>query len=115
MSWIEQRLNELADEGFFDDLPGSGQPIADLDAQYSPAWWAARWIQRDAARRSSESLGSRLADDVAEALALAPPQARERLEQIKGAVVAINAHLDSTLQLSDFDVDAVLIRRHWPP
>jgi hypothetical protein len=105
----------LADEGFFDDLPGSGQPIADLDAQYAPAWWAARWIQRDAARRGSESVGRRLADDVAEALALAPPQARERLVQIKGAVVSLNAHLDSALQLPDFDVDTVLIRRQWPP
>ena len=31
MSWIEERLNELAAEGYFDDLPGSGRPIADLE------------------------------------------------------------------------------------
>ena len=55
MTWIEQRLNELAAEGFFDDLPGNGEPIADLDTQYEPTWWAQRWIQRDAARQAAEA------------------------------------------------------------
>lgn len=115
MSWIEQRLNELAEEGYFDDLPGSGQPIADLDAHYSPAWWAARWVHRDAARRNSESVRTRLATDIGEALRLPAPEARQRLAQIKGAIVALNTHLDSTVQLPDFDVDSVLIRGEWPP
>ena len=114
MTWIEQRLNELADEGYFDDLPGTGRPIADLDEQYTPAWWVARWVQRDAARRDSESVRNQLADDIAEALALPAPKARERLMQIKRAVDALNAHLDSTLRLPDFDVDTVLIRKRWP-
>ena len=115
MSWIEQRLNELAEEGLFDDLPGGGQPIADLDTQYSPAWWADRWMKRDAARRGSAPLRLRLEGDVAAALALPRPAARERLQQIKSAVGALNFHLDSPLQLPDFDVDTVLIRREWRP
>ncbi len=115
MSWIEERLNELAAEGYFDDLSGSGEPIADLDAQYGPAWWAERWVKRDAARRDSESVRARLADDVGEALTLAPPEARDRLLQIKGAIRALNTHLDSARQLPDFDVDTVLIRGEWQP
>ena len=115
MSWIEERLNELAAAGYFDDLPGSGRPIADLDAQYGAAWWAERWVKRDAARRNSESVRARLAADVTEALALAPREARERLLQIKGAIGALNAHLDSALQLPDFDIDTVLIRGEWHP
>jgi len=115
MDWIEQRLSELAAEGLFDDLPGSGQPIADLDRQYSPVWWAARWVERDAARRGAESVRKRMAEDVAEALALSPSDARERLVLIKRAVDALNAHLDSSVQLPDFDVDTVLIRRQWSP
>lgn len=114
MSWIEQRLQELAEEGYFEDLPGSGRPIVDLDMPYTPAWWAARWVQRDAARRDSESVRTRLAADIGEALELPAPEARERLLQIRGAVVAINAYLDSALQLPDFDVDTVLIRKRWP-
>ena len=115
MSWIEQRLAELADEGFFDDLPGTGRPIANLDEQYSAGWWAARWVQRDAALRGSESVRRRLASDVAAALGLPKAEARQRLEQIKQAVVALNNHIDSAQQLPDFDVDDVLIRRQWPP
>lgn len=115
MAWIEQRLQELAEEGYFDDLPGSGRPIAGLDEQYTPAWWAARWVQRDAARRDSESVRTRLAADICEALELPAPEARERLLQIKDGVVTLNALLDSALQLPGFDVETVLIRKRWPP
>lgn len=114
MTWIEHRLAELADEGRFDDLPGSGLPISDLVEQYSPGWWAARWVQRDAARRDSESVRRRLATDVADALSLPRPEARQRLIHIKRAVVGLNAHLDSAQLLPDFDVDTVLIRGQWP-
>ncbi len=115
MTWIERRLEELAAEGFFEGLPGSGRPIADLEVEYSPAWWATRWVQRDAARRDSETVRRNLAQDVAAALGLARPAARERLQSIKDAVVALNAHLDSAQQLPEFDVDTVLIRGRWPP
>jgi len=114
VTWIERRLQELAEEGYFDDLPGSGRPIADLDMPYTPAWWAARWVRRDAARRDSESARARLAADLGEALELPAPEARKRLSQIRGAVVAINAHLDSAMQLPDFDVETVLIHKRWP-
>lgn len=115
MTWIEQRLSELAAEGFFDDLPGTGEPIADLDTQDSPAWWAERWVQRDAARRAAETVRGQLASDIAEALALPRAEARERLVQIQAAIAALNTHLRSTEQLTDFDVDTILIRRRWPP
>jgi hypothetical protein len=115
MSWIEQRIDDLAREGAFDDLPGSGRPIEDLDREYSPGWWAERWVKRDAARRGSEPVRNRLADDITAALLLARPAARERLLQIKGAIAVLNAHLDSTQQLPDFDVDVLLIHKQWPP
>lgn len=115
MSWIERRLEELAEDGFFEDLPGSGRPIPDLGIEYSPAWWAARWIKRDSARRDSAAMSRRLADDVAAALALEPAEARRRLATIAAAITEINVHLDSAEQLPALDVEASLIRGRWRP
>ncbi len=115
MSWIEKRLADLAAEGYFDDLPGSGQPLADLDTAYSPSWWAARWVARDAAQRDMVGMRRRLTADVAAALELPRAEARHRLEAIHAAVDEINRLLDSTDQLPNFDVDSVIIRGGWDP
>lgn len=36
--------------GEFDDLPGSGKPIPDLDRPYDPEWWAKKLIERERLR-----------------------------------------------------------------
>ena len=113
MTWIEQRLAELAEEGYFDDLPGSGRPIPDLDLIYSPTWWAARWVERDAARQQLAEMTPRLEADVAAALNLPRDQARDRLMAIRRAVAELNRLLDSHQQLPTFDVDTLLIRGRW--
>jgi len=115
MSWIDRRLDELANEGHFDGLPGSGRPIGDLDEQYAPTWWAARWIKRDAARQDADAMRRRLDADVVGALELPRPKARERLREIRDAITELNKHLDSAQQLPSLDVDLVLIRREWGP
>ena len=47
MSLVERQIREAMDRGEFDDLPGAGKPIEDLDRPYDPAWWATRWIRRE--------------------------------------------------------------------
>ncbi len=113
MSWIEQQLANLAADGYFDDLPGSGRPIEDLDVQYSPTWWAARWLERDAARQDLVTMRNRLQADVAVAAGLPVDEARDRLASISEAVRGLNRLLDSDQQLPELDVDEVLIRRTW--
>ena len=113
MSWIESHLEELANDGYFDDLPGSGLPIPDIGVEYSATWWAARWLRRDAAARDSMELRGRLADDITDALVLPRLEAHRRLHQIQRAVAELNGDLDTAQQLPTFDVDSVLIRREW--
>ncbi len=110
MSWIERRLSELAEDGYFDDLPGSGKPIPDIDTVYSPTWWATRWIERDVANESSKPMRARLERDVAEALTLPMPEARKRLAEIAAGVEELNRLLDRPQQLPTIDVDLVIIR-----
>ena len=46
----ERLIAEAQGRGEFDNVAGSGQPIADLDRSRPPGWWAARWIERERAR-----------------------------------------------------------------
>ncbi len=46
-SWIDQQIEEARAKGAFDNLPGEGKPLADLDEVYDPAWWAKKWVKRE--------------------------------------------------------------------
>jgi hypothetical protein len=45
--WVELQVQQAMRRGEFDDLPGSGKPIPDLDAPYDPDWWLKRLIERE--------------------------------------------------------------------
>src|SRR5215218_2217953 len=38
-TWVERQLREAAERGAFDDLPGAGKPIPDLDKPHDELWW----------------------------------------------------------------------------
>ena len=40
----------------FDDLPGAGKPIPDLDRERPPGWWAARLVKRERSMLRAEDL-----------------------------------------------------------
>lgn len=43
----EQRLRAAQEAGRFEQLPGKGQPLPDLDEPFDECWWLRRWIQRE--------------------------------------------------------------------
>jgi hypothetical protein len=43
----ENRIRQAIEEGHFDNLPGHGQPIPDIDEPYDPDWWVKQWIRRE--------------------------------------------------------------------
>jgi hypothetical protein len=47
----ENRIREAIEEGKFDDLPGFGKPIEDIDEPYDPDWWIKKWIRREGMSR----------------------------------------------------------------
>jgi hypothetical protein len=38
-SWIEKKIRESMEAGEFDNLPGRGEPIAELARPYDELWW----------------------------------------------------------------------------
>jgi hypothetical protein len=47
----ENRIQQAMEEGQFDDLPGAGKPIADIDEPYDPLWWVRKWVRREGLSR----------------------------------------------------------------
>lgn len=58
-SWIERQIREAQERGEFDDLPGAGQPIPDLDRPHDELWWLKRLLQREQLEVVPETLGLR--------------------------------------------------------
>ncbi len=46
-SWIEAQIRAAQDQGAFDNLPGAGKPLADLDQPHDPLWWVKQLIRRE--------------------------------------------------------------------
>ncbi|RJK96121.1 DUF1992 domain-containing protein [Vallicoccus soli] len=47
--WIGQHIRRAHEQGAFDDLPGAGKPIPDLDKSWSADEWVVRWAKREGA------------------------------------------------------------------
>lgn len=99
-SLVERRIAEAAQRGDFDDLPGSGQPIAGLDRPYEPGWWARQLIEREDLTASSDL------DEIDRQLSViwtlrTEPSVRKALDQL-------NARL-ATLEVPPFDASEILL------
>jgi hypothetical protein len=44
---VERRIRLAIEAGEFDNLPGAGEPLADLNGTYEPTWWVRRWMERE--------------------------------------------------------------------
>ncbi|HET6242100.1 MAG TPA: DUF1992 domain-containing protein, partial [Arthrobacter sp.] len=43
----DNRIQQAIEEGQFDNLPGTGKPIPDIDEPYDPMWWVKQWVRRE--------------------------------------------------------------------
>ena len=48
LPYIERKIREAMARGEFDDLPGAGEPIPDLNDD--PMWWVKKWVERERIR-----------------------------------------------------------------
>lgn len=46
-SWIEWQIRVATEQGAFDNLPGAGKPLPNLDQPYDPLWWVKQLVQRE--------------------------------------------------------------------
>lgn len=46
-SWVDIQVREATERGEFDDLPGKGQPIPDIDRPRDDLWWIKAKLRRE--------------------------------------------------------------------
>jgi hypothetical protein len=84
-SWIDRQIRKAGERGAFDDLPGSGAPLQDLDKPYDEMWWVKRKLRDEQLSYLPPSLALRKeAYEVVEGVGQAHTEAevRDRIEAI---------------------------------
>ena len=56
----EQRIREAIELGAFDNLPGMGEPIPEVDVPYEPDWWIKKWLLRERYEEQARDADPRL-------------------------------------------------------
>jgi hypothetical protein len=115
-TWVERQLREAAERGAFDDLPGAGKPIPDLDKPHDELWWVKQKLRRENFSYLPPTIALRKqAEEALEAAALAGSE-----EEVRRIVAGINAKIIEAnrkaasgppLNLAPFDVERVV--RDW--
>jgi hypothetical protein len=112
-SWVERQIQEAMERGEFDNLPGAGKPIADLDKPHDELWWVKDKLRRENLSYLPATLALR--KEAEDALAAA---SRARSEgEVRRILAAVNRKiLDGNrkaasgppLNLMPFDVERVV-------
>lgn len=90
-AWVERQTREATEQGLFEDLPGTGKPIADLDRPYDPNWWVKAKLRRERVSALPDALALRAYVEKALAKALA----LETEEALRAALAELNARIRS--------------------
>lgn len=46
-SWIEGQIRKAMERGEFDDLPGAGKPLPNIDQPHDEMWWLKEKLRRE--------------------------------------------------------------------
>ena len=110
-SWIEQQIRDALEKGLFDDLPGSGKPLPDLDEPYDPLWWVKRKLRDENLSLLPDALQIRL--DLDKALeARTETELREALSELNERIARLNSRVTEgpPTTLAPIDIGAVVLR-----
>jgi hypothetical protein len=96
-SWIDKQIRDAMERGEFDDLPGKGKPLPDIDQPRDELWWIRQKLQRENVQFLPPSLQVRKdLDDVRERIAATDDEAvvrtlvlgiNEKIREVNRSVV----------------------------
>ncbi|MCA1846974.1 MAG: DUF1992 domain-containing protein, partial [Actinobacteria bacterium] len=94
-SWIERKIRESMEQGEFDNLPGSGEPIPELARPYDELWWLRKKLREEqlsidppalVLRRDYHDTLAKIADARSEG------EVRRLVAAINERIVYVNSH-----------------------
>ena len=112
-TWVERQIREATERGEFDNLPGAGKPIPDLDKPHDELWWVRQKLRREDLAWLPPAFAVRKeAEEALEAAAAAgsEDEVRRIVADINAKIVEGNRKAASgpPLNLSPFDVERVV-------
>lgn len=115
-TWVERQIREAAERGEFDNLPGAGKPIPDLDRPRDDLWWVKQKMRREKLAYVPPTLALRKeAEDARGTASRAGSEAEVRriMSDINDKIVEANRKplAGPPLNLAPFDVERVV--RDW--
>jgi DnaJ homologue, subfamily C, member 28, conserved domain len=115
-TWVERQIREATERGEFDNLPGAGKPIADLDKPHDELWWVKQKLRRENLSYLPPTIALRKeAEDALLAASQAGSEAQVRriVADINRKILEGNRKAASgpPLNLMPFDVERVV--RTW--
>jgi len=115
-SWIDRQVREAEERGEFDDLPGAGKPIPNLDKPFDELWWVKDKLRREGLSYMPPSVALRKeANDALVAASRADSEA-----DVRRIISAINEKIRDAnrntiagppLMLVPYDIEQVV--REW--
>lgn len=104
----ERRIRAAREAGFFDNLPGAGKPIPDLDRERPPGWWATRLVRRERSMMRLEDLNVEIRTAMPDIWRLDSEGAvRDRVDELNNEIMEYNRA--TTWDRRDpLDVDQIL-------
>jgi hypothetical protein len=115
-SWVERQIREAAERGAFDNLPGAGKPIADLDKPHDELWWVKQKLRRENLAWLPPTIALRKeAEEALEAASRAgsEDQVRRILADLNRKIVDGNRKAASGPLLNLAPVDVERVVRSW--
>lgn len=91
---VEEKLRQAMADGSWDDLPGMGKPLPDLDREYEPGWWAKRWVAQQKQAMVVDELRRAIRDELPRLRTMRDREAaRERADTLNRLVAEVNERL----------------------
>jgi hypothetical protein len=90
-SIADRRIRAAREAGLFDNLPGAGKPLPDLDRERPPGWWAVRLVKRERSIARAEVLDRELRAAMPQLWRLdAVEELRARIDELNDRIDAYN-------------------------
>lgn len=115
-SWIDQVIRDGRERGEFDDLPGTGKPLADLGKPHDEMWWVRRKVQSEGISYLPPALALRKdREDTLARLDAEPSEARVRtlLGELNSRIRDVNSRSISGPPSTVMPLDIELVVEAW--
>jgi hypothetical protein len=114
-SWIDAQIRIAREQGAFDNLPGAGKPLPNINREYDPDWWVKQLVAREEVSILPPSLEllRKVEKELAALETLADEAAvRQRVAALNAEIAKVNATVmeGPPTRLGTLNADRVVAR-----